>query len=199
MSKVNRAVIFIADGTEEIEATVTVDVLRRAGIEVLVCGVSIEKVPYYTCSRGLKIVPDSILDFDPINFDTFNAVIIPGGLEGSKILSENDQVQRILADFYAQGKVVATICAGCLAIKTAKLFNKKGVKLSITGHPSVKNQLKDDFDFLSDRVVSDNHLITASGPGASFEFAFEIVKRMTGIENARAVAAPMLLNFVVDE
>ncbi|OMJ25729.1 Glutathione-independent glyoxalase DJ-1 [Smittium culicis] len=161
MSKVNKAIIFITDGTEEIEATVTIDVLRRAGIEVLVCGVSEQRLPYYTCSRLLKIVPDVVLDFDLINFDNFNAVIIPGGAEGAKTLSENDQVQRILADFYAQGKVVATICAGCLAIKTAKLHNKKGIKLMITGHPSVRNALKDDFDFLSDRVVTDNHLITA--------------------------------------
>ncbi|OMJ16099.1 Protein deglycase DJ-1zDJ-1 [Smittium culicis] len=199
MSKVNKAIIFITDGTEEIEATVTIDVLRRAGIEVLVCGVSEQRLPYYTCSRNLKIVPDAVLDFDPINFDNFNAVIIPGGAEGAKTLSENDQVQRILADFYAQGKVVATICAGCLAIKTAKLYKKKGIKLMITGHPTVRNALKDDFDFLSDRVVTDNHLITASGPGVSFEFAFEIVKRMTGVENAREVANPMLLNFLIDD
>ncbi|PVU98565.1 hypothetical protein BB559_001458 [Furculomyces boomerangus] len=196
MNKPNRAIVFISEGTEEIEAVVTIDVLRRAQIDVLVVGVSDTKVQYHVCSRGVKIVPDAMMDHDVINFDSYNAVIVPGGALGAKTLSENDQVQRIVADFYAQGKIVATICAGSLAIKTANIQNKRGKKLKITGHPSVKSQLEKDFDFLSERIVVDDHLITAAGPGVSFEFAFEIVKKMIG-QVPSSITEPMILNFTV--
>ncbi|PVV01333.1 hypothetical protein BB560_004250 [Smittium megazygosporum] len=192
MNSSSKAIVFIAEGTEEIEAVVTIDVLRRAEIEVLVVGVSQIKVPYYICSRKVKIVPDAYIDVDTINFDNYNAAIIPGGVLGAKILSENDQVQRILADFYAQGKIVATICAGALAIKTANLHNKRGKKLHITAHSSVKAELENDFDFHDERVVVDDHLITAAGPGVSFEFAFSIVKKLAGDDVAKSAAAPMI-------
>ncbi|PVU93432.1 hypothetical protein BB561_003287 [Smittium simulii] len=191
MSTQNKAILFITEGTEEMEAVITIDVLRRAEIEVFVLGVASHKVPFILCSRNTKLVPDGFLDFDPINFDSYNAVIIPGGAQGAKLLSENDQVQRIMADFYAQGKIVAAICAGTLAIKTANLHNKRGKKLHITCHPSVKDQLEHDFDFLADRVVVDDHLITAAGPGTTFEFAFAIVNKMLGESVVKEVARPM--------
>ena len=77
---VKTALVFLADGAEEMETVITVDVLRRAGIEVLLAGVlSGDTV---VCSRHVKLVPDIALD--QIKNDLFDAVIVPGGLKGAE-------------------------------------------------------------------------------------------------------------------
>ena len=56
-TKAKRVLVPIADGTEEIEVVVTVvDVLRRAGAEVVLA--SVEEEDRVVCSRGVKIEAD---------------------------------------------------------------------------------------------------------------------------------------------
>ncbi|KAJ2819343.1 hypothetical protein GGI24_004816 [Coemansia furcata] len=188
-----RAIVFIANGTEEMEAVITVDVLRRAGIQVLVlAAVEISNGPV-VCSRGVKLVPDAYLGDDSVKITTYDAVVIPGGVEGSATLSENPQVRSILADFYAQKKLVAAICAGTLAIKAAGIQTKVSQPLRLTSHPSVKDQLEHDFLYREERVVVDGNLVTSRGPGTTFEFALMLVSLLAGDDKRTEVAAPMML------
>ena len=78
MSK--RAVVFLADGAEEMETVITVDVLRRGGIEVILAGVKGDST--VVCSRNVKIVPD--ISIDKFENEVFDALIIPGGLKGAE-------------------------------------------------------------------------------------------------------------------
>ncbi|KAJ2789233.1 hypothetical protein GGI18_002523, partial [Coemansia linderi] len=118
-----RAIVLVANGSEEMEVVIAVDVLRRAGIQVLVLAADTSAGPV-VCSRGVKLVPDAYLGDDSVRIATYDALVIPGGAEGSATLSENPQVRSILADFYAQKKLVAAICAGTLAIKAAGIQTK---------------------------------------------------------------------------
>jgi protein DJ-1 len=77
---VKRALLFLADGAEEMETVITVDVLRRGGVEVTVAGVNGEQT--VTCSRLVKIEPDCALD--KVKSELFDAVIVPGGLKGAE-------------------------------------------------------------------------------------------------------------------
>ena len=81
---VKRALIFLADGAEEMETVITADVLVRGGIEVVIAGVNGSQPAL--CSRNVKIVPD--VSLDQVLDETFDAVIIPGGLKGAKTCSE---------------------------------------------------------------------------------------------------------------
>lgn len=75
-----RALVFLATGAEEMETVITVDTLRRAGINVTLAGVTgAEPV---VCSRNVKIVPD--IDLTSVKNDTFDTVIVPGGLKGAE-------------------------------------------------------------------------------------------------------------------
>ncbi|KAJ1647457.1 hypothetical protein J3B02_001496 [Coemansia erecta] len=192
-----KAIVFVADGTEEMEATITIDVLRRAGIQVLVLAVEATIGEPVTCSRNVKIVPDAYLGDDSAKIGAFDAVIVPGGAQGAATLSQNDQVKSILADFHAQKKIVAAICAGSLAIKTAGIQSKVPQPLRLTSHPSVKDQLENDFVYKEDRVVVDANLVTSRGPGTAFEFALSLVSLLAGEDKAREVAGPMMLNFEI--
>ncbi|KAJ1868634.1 hypothetical protein LPJ57_005756 [Coemansia sp. RSA 486] len=189
-----KAIVFVADGTEEMEATITIDVLRRAGIQVLVLAVETTSGAV-TCSRDVKIVPDAYLGDDSTKIGAFDAVVVPGGAQGAATLSQNDQVKSILADFHAQNKIVAAICAGSLAIKTAGIQSKVPQPLRLTSHPSVRDQLENDFVYKEDRVVVDANLVTSRGPGTTFEFALSLVSLLVGEDKAREVAGPMMLNF----
>ncbi|KAI9501667.1 hypothetical protein GGI25_002940 [Coemansia spiralis] len=191
-----KAIVFVANGSEEMEAVITIDVLRRGGIQVLVLAVETESGPI-KCSRGVKIVPDAYLGDDVPKIGTYDAAIVPGGVEGAVTLSQNAQVRSILAEFYAQHKIVAAICAGSLAIKTAGIQDKVQQPVQITSHPSVKEQLEHDFVYKEDRVVVDNNLVTSRGPGTTFEFALKLVSLLAGEEKAREVAGPMVLNFSI--
>lgn len=67
----------------------------------------------------------------------YDAVVVPGGGPGAKTISESQDVQKLLAKYYADGKVVATICAGTLAVKTSGIAKDS----EVTSHPSVKEEL----------------------------------------------------------
>lgn len=78
--KMTKALVFLAEGAEEMETVITVDTLRRAGIEVTLAGLDGEQT--VLCSRNVKIVPDASLD--SVKSNEFDAVILPGGLKGAE-------------------------------------------------------------------------------------------------------------------
>ncbi|KAJ2745746.1 hypothetical protein GGI20_001916 [Coemansia sp. BCRC 34301] len=190
-----KAIVLVADGSEEMEAVITIDVLRRAGIQVLVLAAAAAETSAgpIVCSRGVKLVPDAYLGDDSANIAAYDAVIVPGGAEGAATLSKNPRVCAMIADFYAQNKLVAAICAGPLAVKAAGIQAKAAQPLSLTSHPSVKDQLEQDYIYTDGRVVVDGNLVTSRGPGTSFEFALKLVSLLVGDDKMSDVAAPMML------
>ncbi|CAJ0853078.1 10428_t:CDS:2 [Entrophospora sp. SA101] len=144
MTEKKKALVLIADGSEEIEVVVTVDVLRRAQIEVDVVGVKLKNSNFAKCSRDVKLVPDK--DFAKLtNSDAYDIIIIPGGTAGANTLASNTDVQNLLSSFHKSGKFVSAICAGPLAIKSANV-NKGG---KITSYPSIKADLEN----VNDQVI----------------------------------------------
>ena len=77
---VKKALVFLAEGAEEMETVITVDTLRRAGIDVTLAGLSGDQ--QVLCSRNVKITPD--VSLDSVKSDNFDAVIVPGGLKGAE-------------------------------------------------------------------------------------------------------------------
>ena len=75
-----QTLVFLAKGAEEMETVITVDTLRRAGIEVTLAG--LEGVDAVLCSRNVRIVPDVALS--NVENNIFDAVIVPGGLKGAE-------------------------------------------------------------------------------------------------------------------
>jgi len=186
-----RALVLLADGTEEMEFVISVDVLRRAEISVTSAGVGLKNGTYAECSRGVKILPDVEAEHIGISWDQddFDAIIIPGGAGGAKILSENGLVQKLVSSFYEKQKIVAFICAGTLVAKAAGV--PEGHK--VTSHPSVKGQLQDVYRYSDDRVVVDQNVITSRGPGTAFLFALTIVEQLVGKQAVDKISPPLML------
>ncbi len=184
MSNPKRALVILAPGAEEMEVTITVDVLRRAAIEVVLAG--LDGTATVTCSRGLRITPDAALADVSNDYDV---VILPGGAPGAQRLASSELVGRVLGEQWSAGRMVAAICAGPTALAAHDIA--KGS--TITSHPSVRDRLKDDYEMSDEPVVESGQLVTSQGPGTSFAFALKLVERLCGAEQANRVRAPMML------
>lgn len=184
MAAQKRVLVIVAPGAEEIEVVVTVDVLRRAGVEVVLAGLDGPGV--VTCSRRVAIAPDAALAEVSGSWD---AVVLPGGAEGTERLAASDAVGAILRAREKAGEVVAAICAAPFALAQHGVF--KGHRM--TAHPSVHEILSTHAELTAERVVFDRTLLTAPGPGASFDFALALVELLVGDAKAAEVAGPMML------
>ncbi|KAF5325067.1 hypothetical protein D9619_009893 [Psilocybe cf. subviscida] len=163
------ALILIADGTEEMEFTITYDTLVRGGVRVVSAFVpDLSQQASATggntviarCSRGMGIVPDTHFDLSHCGPDQYDLLVIPGGAKGAETMAKHPSVQELVRRYIERNKLVGMICAGSLAAKSAKLHRQP-----LTSHPSVKSQLENDFDYLEDPVVVSDNLITSRGPG----------------------------------
>ncbi|XP_057371988.1 protein dj-1beta-like [Daphnia carinata] len=185
MSK--RALIILAEGAEEMEAVITIDTLRRGGIDVTVAGLAGKDT--VKCSRMVSIVPDTSLE-EAHATSPYDAVILPGGLKGSELLSEAPLVGQILKQHENGGKIVAAICAAPIAFKSHSIALGK----QITSYPSMKERLVDNYKYVDDeRVVIDGNVTTSQGPGTAFEFALSLVEQLAGKEAADPLVNQMLL------
>ncbi|CAF0934723.1 unnamed protein product [Brachionus calyciflorus] len=183
MSK--RALVFLAEGAEEMETVITVDTLRRANIDVTLAGLADDE--QVLCSRNVKIVPD--VPLETVKSENFDAVIVPGGLKGAEACATSSLVGEILRRHYEANKLVAAICAGPTCLFAHRLAFGK----SITSYPSFREKLGANYIYKEDRVVQDGNIITSQGPGTSFEFALKIVEYLEGSDKAKSLIEPMRL------
>ena len=179
-----KVLVPIAEGTEEIEAVCIIDVLRRAGAEVVVASVGEKTV---TCSRGVKIVADKLLG-DCRN-DSFDLIVLPGGVPGAQNLRDSADLTELLKKQADAGGFFGAICASPAVVLQAHglLAGRQA-----TSHPAFSDQLEPN-ESIESRVVVDGACITSRGPGTALEFALTLVERLYGEEKARAVGVPMVL------
>lgn len=183
------ALVAIADGSEEMEAVIVIDVLRRAEISVTVAALSSghSASPIVKCSRGVVIQADTVLT-DSIG--DFDIMILPGGLAGSQAFAASPVIGKLLQKQQEAGRLIAAICAAPVALKAHLIGSGKRV----TSYPGVADEMKSGpYHYSEDRVVVDGNLITSRSPGTAFEFALAIVSKMLGEEKMHSVQSPLLL------
>lgn len=173
-----KVLVPIAPGFEEIEAVTVVDILRRAGADVITAGT----VPGPIEGRsGIRVLADSTMDGIGADFDM---IVLPGGALGAENLQKDERVGRLVTELSGKGRKVAAICAAPTVLSAAGVTAGK----SITGHPSVKEALRLGGEVLSDdRVVEDGNVITSQGPGTAMEFAFRLVETLFGKSKAEEI------------
>ncbi|MEX1044750.1 MAG: DJ-1 family glyoxalase III [Chthoniobacterales bacterium] len=177
-----RVLCLVADGVEELELIAPVDVLRRAGAEVVLAAVG-EGI-HVTGRNDLVLHADQTLD--AVQAEDFDLLFIPGGAAVAGLRADGRPA--VLAQSFVQaGKPVAAICAGPLVLADAGLLEGK----RFTAHFSVVNELP--AAQTGERVVEDGLIITSRGAGTALEFGLALVDRLFGEaqeeEIARAIMA----------
>ncbi len=166
---------FLAEGFEEIEAITTVDMLRRAGIDVSTVAVGGDESNLVKGAHGIAVKADS----DKVDFENIEGIILPGGMPGTVNLEISDAVQKALDFCIRNNLYIFAICAA------PQILGHKGILegKKATCYPGFGTELKGAV--LSDLpAVKDGKVITAKGPGATVEFAAEIIKELKGESKA---------------
>ncbi len=169
----------LAQGCEELEAVTITDLLVRAGITVTTCGLDQQPV---TASGGITIIPDTSID--QILNETFDLIVLPGGLPGADHLRDNTQLQTLIKRHSAANKYVAAICAAPKALAHAGLLAGK----KATAYPGVLNALSDPSISISDSAVEiDGNIVTSRGPGTAMDFALCLIELLEGSDKREEV------------
>lgn len=162
----------LADGCEELEAVTIVDILRRAGIDVVTAGLDDQLV---RASRGVRIMPDTNLD-EALTRD-YDMVVLPGGLPGADNLDEDPRVKELLKKMANSERFTAAICAAPKVLANAGLLRGK----KATAYPGSLDSVNHQAQLVSgDAVVRDGKVITSRGPGTAMDFALALIEALTG-------------------
>ncbi|MEN8216263.1 MAG: DJ-1 family glyoxalase III [Pseudomonadota bacterium] len=174
----------LAQGCEELEAVTVIDLLRRAGISVLTAGLDNQPVK---ASRGVVLIPDTTLD-EAIK-QSFEMIVLPGGLPGADYLNNDPRIHQLLKDMHEQGKYTAAICAAPKVLADAGLLANK----SATSYPGVLESMSvPDMQFIDAPVVKDGQVVTSRGPGTAMDFALELIETLVGRDTRDKVEAGLV-------
>lgn len=182
-----RALILLFPGFEEMEAAAPIDLLARAGIDVIqaACG----------ASRRIEgrngMTWEATHCFADVAGELFDAVIIPGG-PGVKGLRGRADIVNCLREHHAAKKLLACICAGPLLLLDAGLLGNT----EYTAHPSTAGELG---AAAKAAVVIDGAIITSQGAGTATEFALAIVEALLDRETAIGIAQAICWSPVLND
>lgn len=179
-----RVLVPLASGCEELEAVTIIDLLRRAGIEVVVAGLDEGVV---TASRGVRLLPDTTLD-DALKQE-FDMVALPGGLPGSDNLAADPRIIEVLQKMNESGRFVGAVCAAPKVLVRSGLLEGR----SATAYPGVL-QAEHHPMISGDPVIRDGQIITSRSAGTVMDFALELIEALSGAETRQTVEASLKRN-----
>ncbi|XP_012850702.1 PREDICTED: protein DJ-1 homolog A [Erythranthe guttata] len=185
-SAAKKVLVPVANGTEPLEAVITIDVLRRAGADVTVA--SVEKELTVDACHGVKIVADALIsDCADVAFDLIS---LPGGMPGATTLKDCKTLENMVKKQAADNKPYAAVCAApAVALGSWGLL--KGLKA--TCYPSFMEQLSSSASAVESRVQQDGKVVTSRGPGTTMEYAVALVELLYGKEKADEVSGPLVM------
>lgn len=176
-----RVLCLLAPGFEEIETITPIDLLRRAGAEVVIASVIGEKLVTGRC----QMVVQTDASLGEVMGQDFDLLLIPGG-PGVKALRADGRPAQLARDFVAAGKPVAAICAAPAVLGDAGLLAGKRFTAHFSVHPELPQALA------GERVVEDGLLITSRGAGTAVDFGLALVRRLFGDTAADEVARAIM-------
>lgn len=166
--------LFLANGFEEIEAITAVDILRRAGCELITVGVGGKKI---TGGHGIEVTAD--VDEKEAVTDTLDMVILPGGMPGALNLEKSPIVQAVIRYCAENDKYIAAICAAPSILGHMGLLKEN----TATCFPGFEQELNAKV-VSQEAVCVSGRIITAKGAGVAVDFALKIVEVLCGSQKS---------------
>lgn len=169
----SKAIVFLAEGFEEIEAITIIDVLKRGGVDVETISISDSNV--VDGVHKIKLVSDYIFEEKRDTIENADIIILPGGRKGTENLKKHKGVNEIAEKFSKGGKYVAAICAAPSVLGIAGLLNTR----TAVCYPGIERQLFGAF-IGEENVVVDGKFITSKGPATAMEFSLKLLEILAG-------------------
>jgi 4-methyl-5(b-hydroxyethyl)-thiazole monophosphate biosynthesis len=178
---VKRVLVPLAEGFEELEAVTIVDILRRAGIEVVVASLAGSPV---TGSHGIRVAADTPLA--ALAEQDFDMIALPGGLPGAEHLKNDPRIADLLRRHRGKGRPVAAICAAPMVLEAAGVLDGRRA----TSYPGFLKDARRT-TVVADAVVRDDGVITSRGPGTALDFALALVAELAGPETRGSIESAL--------
>ncbi len=179
-----KVLVHLANGFEEIEAITPVDVLRRAGCEVVT--VSVTGKNEVTSRRGITVLADQL--FKDADYDHADMILLPGGQPGADNLNKHEGLKKQILTYNEQGKMIAAICAAPLVLGSTGIL--KGRKA--TCFPGTEPQLT-GATCTGNAVEVDGNIVTGKGPGVALKFSLRLTELLVGRAKADELRKAMIV------
>lgn len=179
-----RVLVPLAEGFEEMEGIIILDVLRRAGIEAVSAGLTDGPIK---ASRGTRHLAD--MTIEAAEAEDWDMVVLPGGLPGATNLEQHPAVRRILEKMEAADRPIAAICAAPNVLRNLQIL-QPGEKFTV--FPGNEGKASGGIHDPG-RVVRSGNITTSIGPGSAFEFALDLVEQLLGRPAREKVTGPLQL------
>ncbi|MEI6754204.1 MAG: DJ-1 family glyoxalase III [Paludibacter sp.] len=171
--------VFLADGFEEIEALVPIDIFRRADIETITVSITDDKL--VRGAHNISVLTDSL--FSETDFSEIDLIYLPGGMPGTKNLDAHQGLKNLIQDISDKNTNIAAICAAPSILgKMNLLKGKKAICF-----PGFENELYGAV-LSTEKVVKSGNISTAKGAGVALEFALKLVEELKGKEVSAKIA-----------
>ena len=175
--------VFLANGFEDVEALIPVDVLRRGGVEVTTVSV-VEGTKMVESSHRVTMMADAM--FADCDFSDADLLFLPGGMPGASNLNAHEGVRNALLKQHSAGRKVAAICAAPLVLGGLGILRGKRA----TCYPGFEQTL-DGATYTAELCTVDGNVTTGEGPAAAFPFAYALLAQLVNDETAQQVAVGM--------
>ncbi len=179
-----RVLVPLAEGFEEMEGIIILDVLRRAGIEAVSAGLQSGPIK---AARGTNHLAD--MTIEGAADQDWDMIVLPGGLPGATNLEKHSVVQAILKKMDAANKPIGAICAAPNVLRNLGILRADE---EFTVFPGSEGRARGGIHNPA-RVVRSGNITTSIGPGSAFEFALDLVEQLLGAAARAKVTGPLQL------
>lgn len=179
----SRVLVPLAQGCEELEAVTIINVLRRAGAEVVAASLSEGPV---VCARGTRLLADATLE-EALKSD-YDLIALPGGKPGTSNLKADSRLLEALRRQRAQGRLSAALCAAPSVLAEAGLLKGKRA----TSYPGALDPYKAGLTLVEEPVVEDGDVVTSRSAGTAMDFALKLVEKLFGTDKRKEVEAALM-------
>jgi protein deglycase len=178
-----KVMIPLANGFEEIEFTTIVDVLRRGDLEVIITSLTDDlKV---TGAHKIEVMAEKTLK--NVSKESFDAIVLPGGMPGTTNLLESSELKDIINTHFKNSKLIGAICAAPWVLNDAGILSEK----TATIYPGMDDKIK-SANYISQKVVEDENIITGQAPGAAMEFALKLIEKLVNKEKSSEIKTALV-------
>jgi len=180
-----KAYVALAPGFEIAEATLPIDILKRARVEVVTVSINDEQI--VPASNGVRVVADQLLSES--NLNDGDLLFLPGGMPGSLNLAQSEPLAEVIRQYVADEKWLAAVCAAPMVY--GKMGLLKGLRA--TCYPGFEDDLIGATP-CKETCVLDGQFITGCGAGAGFALGRQMAAVLVGDDTADAVLRQMMFN-----
>lgn len=175
--------VLLGTGFEETEAITPVDLLRRAGVEVLTVGLN-GKTVYGSHRIGIE----ADITIDEMDLTNLDMLMLPGGLGGVASIKGCEKAMDTIRFAHKNGKWIAAICAAPTILAGLGILTGK----TAVCYPGCEEEMPGVT--ISDKAaVRDGHIITGTSAGCAVPFGLALIEVLKGTHEANRIAQQIVI------